>query len=143
MKVSTLFASLSVAALSMGSAQAATLTFTVQNKITTTTITNSYLNACAAIIPSLGPVSASSTSVVYQTNCGTTTAAHFDYTNGSKTCRFSLSSIYTPPNPLLGTSEYWTPSGTGTSRGGTSATCKAALTSIGTSGNYTWALSMQ
>jgi hypothetical protein len=143
MKVRILVAALSVAALGMGSAQAATLTFTVQNKITTGAINNTYLNACAAIIPALGSVPASSTSVVYQTSCGTTSAAHFDYSDGIKTCRFSLSSIYTPPNPLLGTSAYWTPSGTGTSRGSTSATCKATLTSIGTSGNYTWALTMQ
>jgi hypothetical protein len=143
MKNFTLVASLSMAALGMGSAQAATLTFTVQNKITTSAISNTYLNSCAAIIPSLGPVAANSTSVVYQTSCGTTTAAHFDYSNGSKTCRFSISSIYTPPNPLTGASEYWTPSGTGTSRGGTSAICKATLTSIGSNGNYTWALSIQ
>ncbi|WP_044890759.1 hypothetical protein [Myxococcus hansupus] len=136
-------AALSVATLGLGAAQAATLTFTVQNRITTSAITNSYLNACAPIIPGLASIPANSTSLTHQTDCGTTSAVHFDYTNGSKTCRFSLSSIYTPPNPILGTSAYWTPNGTATSRGSTSATCRATLTSIGTNGNYTWALSIQ
>jgi hypothetical protein len=143
MKNITLIASLSVAALSMGSAQAATLTFTVQNKITTGPITNSYLNSCGLVIPSLGPVAANATSVVHQTDCGNNTAIAFKYTKDSKTCSFNLSSLYTPPNPILGTSGYWTPKGTGTSQGTTSAICKATLTSIGTNGNYSWALSME
>ncbi|ATB39816.1 hypothetical protein CYFUS_005264 [Cystobacter fuscus] len=143
MKSSTLFAAISVAALGMGSAQAATLTFTVQNKITTGAITNTYQNTCGTIIPSLGPVAANGISVTHQTDCGTSTALVFEYTNGNKVCRFNLSTIYTPPNPILGTSGYWTPSGSGTSRGSTSATCKATLTSLGSNGNYSWALSMQ
>jgi hypothetical protein len=143
MKTITLFAALSVSALGMGSAQAATLTFTIQNKITTGAITNTYLNTCGALIPGLGPVEANATSVMHQTDCGTSTAFTFEYTNGSKTCRYTLSSIYTPPNPILGTSAYWTPRATVTSKGGTSATCKATLTSLGSNGNYTWAVSMQ
>ncbi|RKH12472.1 hypothetical protein D7V97_08425 [Corallococcus sp. CA053C] len=143
MKSSTLFASLSVAVLGMGSAQAATLTFTVQNKILTSSITNTFTNTCTPIIPSLGTVLANSTSVTHQLDCGTSTAVAFRYASGTKTCTFNLSSIYTPPDPFLGTPASWTPSGTATSNGSTFATCKATLTGIGASGSYTWALSMQ
>ncbi|WP_244238118.1 hypothetical protein [Corallococcus terminator] len=127
----------------MGSAHAATLTFTVQNKITTSDIINTFTNTCTPIIPSLGTVLAGTTSGMHQLNCGTSTAVGFRYASGTKTCTFNLSSIYTPANPFLGTSEYWTPSGTATSNGSTLATCKATLTGIGSSGSYTWALSMQ
>jgi hypothetical protein len=141
MKTSSLLASLSVAVLGVGSAQAATLTFTLQNK-TTATVTNSYTNSCSVIIPALGSVAANGLSPVHQIDCGNNTALAFEYSNGTKACRFNLSSIYTPPNPLLGTSGYWTPSATGTSKSG-SAVCKATLTSFGTNGNYTWSLSIQ
>ncbi|NMO20379.1 hypothetical protein HPC49_41510 [Pyxidicoccus fallax] len=143
MKNIKLLAALSVAALGMGSAQAATITFTIQNQITTGSISPLRLNTCGAIIPSLGSVPPNSISVAHQTNCGNNTAVAFDYSDGIKTCSFNLSSLYTPPNPILGTSGYWTPKGTGTQRGTTSATCKATLTSIGTNGNYSWALSIQ
>ncbi len=143
MKNITLVTALSVAVLGMGSARAATITFTIQNKITTGPITNTYQNTCGVIIPSLGPVPANSISSAHQTNCGNNTAVAFRYANGTKTCAFTLSSIYTPPNPILGTSEYWTPSGTGASQGSTAATCKATLTSIGSNGNYSWTVSMQ
>ncbi|WP_163994965.1 hypothetical protein [Pyxidicoccus caerfyrddinensis] len=143
MKNFKLAAALSAAALGMGSAQAATITFTIQNKITTSAITNSYQNTCGTIIPSLGPVPANSVSTPHQTDCGNNTALAFRYTSGTKTCSFNLSSLYTPPNPILGTSGYWTPNGTGTSQGSTAATCKATLTSIGTNGNYSWTVSMQ
>ncbi|QAT85433.1 hypothetical protein EJ065_3873 [Corallococcus coralloides] len=54
-----------------------------------------------------------------------------------------MSSIWTPPNPILGTSGYWTPAGSATSKGSTTATCKTTLVGLGSNGNYTWALSMQ
>ncbi|SET80546.1 hypothetical protein [Stigmatella erecta] len=141
MKTSSLLASLSVALLGVGSAQAATVTFTIENK-TTATITTTLPNACASVIPALASVPANSISSVHQTDCGNNTAVAFDYTNGTKTCGFNLSSLYTPPNPLLGTSGYWTPRGTGTSKKG-SAICKATLVSLGSNGNYGWALSIQ
>ncbi|RYZ43481.1 MAG: hypothetical protein EOO71_03215 [Myxococcaceae bacterium] len=143
MKSSMLFASLSVAVLGVGSAQAATLSFTIQNKITTSAITNSYLNTCSTVIPGLGSVPANSTSVTHQVDCGNNSALAFRYTSGTKTCAFNLSTIWTPPNPILGTSGYWTPNGTATSQGSTTATCKATLTGIGSSGSYTWSVSMQ
>lgn len=141
MKTSSLLASLSVAVLGVGSAQAATLTFTIENK-TTVTITNTYLNSCSVVIPTLSSVAANGISSVYQTDCGNNTALAFDYSNGTKTCGFNLSSLYTPPNPILGTSGYWTPRGTGTSKKG-NAVCKATLVSLGSNGNYGWALSIQ
>ncbi|ADO75475.1 hypothetical protein [Stigmatella aurantiaca] len=141
MKTSSLLASLSVAVLGVGSAQAATLTFTIENK-TTSTITSTFPNACSSVIPALSSVAANGISPVHQTDCGNNTAVAFDYTNGTKTCGFNLSSIYTPPNPLLGTSGYWTPKGTGTSKKG-SAVCKATLISLGSNGSYGWALSIQ
>ncbi|RUO92399.1 hypothetical protein D7Y11_14875 [Corallococcus sp. AB018] len=143
MKSLTVVAAFAVSALGMGSAHAATLTFTVQNKITASAITNSYFNGCAAVIPALTSVAANSTSGVYQTDCGTNSAVYIEYTSGSKTCRFNMSSIWTPPNPILGTSGYWTPAGSATSKGSTTATCKTTLVGLGSSGSYTWALSMQ
>ena len=144
MKPSFIVAALALAALGTGAASAATITFTVQNQNTTTTINNTYLNTCGTISPALGPISPSTTSPTHSANCGTTTAFVFDYLGGSRKCRFNVSSVYTPPNPLLGTSAYWTPS-VGATPTGTGTVCRAVITSIAGlgAGNFTVAFSMQ
>src|SRR5215217_208123 len=55
----------------------------------------------AAPSEALAAIPANATSVMHQADCGSMTVIHFDSTNGSKTCRFSLSSIDTPPIRFL------------------------------------------
>lgn len=130
-----------IALLGAGVANAATVSFRVQNS-TTAIASSTYQNTCGVVSPALAPATAGSTSGTYSVNCGDTSAIIFDYTSGSKVCRFSLSSIYTPANPLTGAAAYWTPTGTGTSRGG-SARCTATLTGLDNAGNYTWTVRIQ
>lgn len=138
----TILAAIALFGLGNSIAEAATVGFTVKNS-TTAAAAPTYTNTCGTISPALQSVAAGATSGTYSVACGTSTAVVYDYTSGSKVCRFNLSSLYTPANPLTGASAYWTPSGTATSRGTTTATCKATLSAIGTNGNYTWATSLQ
>ena len=124
-------------------AEAATITFTVQNKTTAVASPTNY-NACGTANPALTPVAAGALSAPSSVYCGTTTAVSYDYKSGTKVCRFVLSSFYTPASPLIpGSTPYWTPQANATSRGTTTATCKANLSAIGTNGNYSFATSIQ
>lgn len=137
------FASLAAIALTAASAaNAGTLTFRVQNS-TTATANATYQNACAVISPNLTSVAAGATSTTFSTSCGNDSGVIFDYTSGSKVCRFSLTSNYTPRNPITNAPAFYTPTGTGISRGG-SARCTATLTAFdNTTGDYTWTVRIQ
>ena len=97
-------------------------------------MTVSRVNTCGNFQPAPVMVPAGTTSAVSSTDCGATaSAAHVTYYMGSKGCVFHISTIYTIPNPLLGTPGYWTPKASADSSGG--ATCKVVsqdLSKIGT-----------
>lgn len=111
-------ASLAVAAPAL----AAPVTMTFKNVSTTTTMTVSNVNTCGVLSPAPVAVAAGNTSAASSTDCGgVASASHVTYAMGSKTCTFHISTIYTQPNPLLGTQGYWTANASTTPGGG--ATC--------------------
>jgi hypothetical protein len=63
---------------------------------------------------------------------------------GTKSCVFHISTIYTPPNVLIGSSGYWTPSSSTTPSGG--AICNVVskdISHIFTTGAYAAVFSMK
>ena len=92
---------------------------TFKNVSTTTAMTVSNVNACGVLSPTPQTVLAGNTSPASSTDCGgVASASHVTYAMGSKTCTFHISTIYTQPNPLLGTQGYWTPNASTTPGGG-------------------------
>lgn len=124
---------------------AATVTMTFQNASTTSDMKVSKVSNCGTLSPTPTTVLAGKTSLPSTGNCySTSAAAGVTYTMGSKACAFQISTIYTPPNPLLGTSGYWTPSSTATASGG--ATCNVVfkdISKIFTTGDYAATFSMK
>jgi len=141
MKKVVLGAFAAAALVAASSAGASSVGIRVQNS-TTAVASPTYLNTCAAPSPALTPVSPGATTGTSTVSCGQNSAVAFDYTSGAKVCRFNLSSLYTPGNPILGTQGYWTPTGTGTSRAG-SARCTVTLTNLDNFGNYAWTVRIQ
>jgi hypothetical protein len=139
--VLSVIASLAIAA----PAVAAPVTMTFQNVSTTTPMTVSKINTCGVLLPAPVTVNAGNISAASSTDCGNlVSASHVTYAMGAKACIFHISTIYTPPNPLLGTSGYWTPSASTTPSGG--ATCKVVsqdISNIFTTGAFKAVFSMK
>lgn len=112
-----------VAALLAGTpAFAAKVSSSYQN-LGTTTMTVSKISACASFSPTPVAVPAGQTSAVSVATCNEYAAAsHVTYKMDSKQCVFHISVTYTPGNPILGTTGYYTPQSSADASGG--AICK-------------------
>lgn len=105
-------------------ALAAAVSLTFQN-VGTADMDVSKVSPCGVFSPTPAKVLAGKTSPKSTaTSCpGNSASTGVIYKMGStKTCSFSVTSLYTPPNPLTGFSGYWTPTTSATASGG--ATCK-------------------
>jgi len=133
-----------VGLLSAAPAFAAPVTMTFQN-VGTVPMQYVSTNACGTFSPTPTDISAGGTSASSSTDCGSAaSAAHVTYKMGTKQCVFHISTIYTPGNPILGTSGYWTPSASVTQSGG--ATCKVVsqdISNVFTTGAFAAVYSMK
>jgi|GEM_PF-3381064 len=142
----TVFALATVANLAIAaSALAAPVTMTFKNASTTTAMMVTNVNACGNFSPRPQNVAKGTTSSPSRTDCGpAASASHVTYTMGAKSCIFHISTIYTPPNVLLGTKGYWKPNASTTASG--RATCKVVsqdISNVFTSGAFAAVYSMQ
>lgn len=120
-KIAVLLASAMIAA----PAVAAPVFMTVKNESTVSTMKVSRVSACGVLHNYPDDVWPGMTSPTSSTDCGgSASVISVVYTMGMKSCTFTVTNIYTPPNylfnpPLPG---YWTPSVKATPSGG--ATCR-------------------
>lgn len=133
-----------VALFTSASAFAAPVSVSYQN-LGNAAMTVSNINACGTFSPTPTTVAIGTTSPVSSTDCGSVaSAAHVTYKIGTKQCIFHISTIYTPGNPILGTSGYWTPNASFNASGG--ATCKVVsqdVSKILTTGAFKAVFSMK
>lgn len=124
---------------------AAPVTMTFKNASTTTDMAVTNVNACGNFAPTPKNIPKGATSFPSSTDCGpAASAAHVTYTMGAKTCVFHISTIYTPPNVLLGTKGYWKPNASTTASG--RAVCKVVsqdISKVFTSGAFSAVYSMK
>lgn len=124
---------------------AAPVTMTFKNASTTTPMVVTNVNACGVFSPKPTDIAKNTTSTASRTDCGpAASAAHVTYTMGAKTCVFHISTIYTPPNVLLGTKGYWKPNASTTASG--RAVCKVVsqdISNVFTTGAFAAVYSMR
>ncbi|MDJ0275965.1 hypothetical protein QLH51_03995 [Sphingomonas sp. 2R-10] len=111
----------------------------------TTAMTVSRVNTCGVLAPTPTTVNIGTTSAVSSTDCGSAaSAANVTYRMGTKQCIFRISTIFTPGNPILGTSGYWTPNANTEASGG--ATCRVVsqdVSGVFTTGAFKAVFSMR
>lgn len=125
-------------------AQNSQIGITVQNKLTTTSISPSSFNYAGTISPApASSIPANSSNTYYNTGIGTTTSFHVDYSaaSGGKKCHYDAASYMN--YPYYG-SPYCTFTKAAKSTGYTYATCNATITSMNTSNcSFTVTFSIQ